>query len=106
MSWGMYAVGSKAGVRKKIEEATLNGQEQGELARELILKVIEAVPTNGVQVEASGHHDQVNASLSVKVVGMVLALDEPAQPAEPVDATPELEAAAVEAPGDAEATTS
>jgi hypothetical protein len=83
MSWGMNFIGTKQGVRKKVEEATGYGdQSQLEAAKAFIISEIDALPAavNGVKVEASGHHDaHTTRNVSIKVDPVLLALDEEEQ---------------------------
>ncbi len=78
MSWNISATGTTGAVRRKVAEANVNGQAQGEIAKRAIAELVDEVPTNGVRVEASGHHDKDWASCEIKVTAVHLVLDEPA----------------------------
>lgn len=76
MSWSIYAMGSKGGVKKYVAEikcAYEADQLAFERARAFLLDEIGRVTSNGVQVEASGHGAQTNV---LKVIGQALFLDE------------------------------
>lgn len=79
MSWSIWVTGTKAGVKRKIWEATAYGDEsQLEIAKKFITEEIDAYPENvtGVEVKASGHHDLSTRNLSIEVKPVYLALDE------------------------------
>jgi len=87
MSWNITATGTKGAVRRKVADTTIHGdQAQGEAAKAFISQVLDQVPTNGVVVEASGHHDAYGANLTINVRSISLVLDEPNEAAEPTTA--------------------
>jgi len=88
VSWHISATGTKDAVRRAVAEANVYGQAQGELAKRAIAELVDEVPTNGVRVEASGHHDKVWASCEIKVTAVHLVLDEPA--AKPAHSEPPM----------------
>ena len=68
MSWGISASGAVDDVRITVREASVNGQVQGELVKELVDKLLNGkVPGKEVYVNASGHHDANYSTLSVEV---------------------------------------
>lgn len=78
MSWNITATGTKDAVRSHVADARIHDdQAQGEAAKAFIGQVLDQVPTNGVVVEASGHHDAYGANLTVNVRSITLVLDQP-----------------------------
>lgn len=79
MSWSIWVTGTKTGVKRKVQEATAYGDEsQLNLAKRFIVEEIDAYPANvtGVEVRASGHHDQSSRNLAIEVKPVSLALDD------------------------------
>lgn len=75
MSWSIYVTGTKAGVKRKVEEATGYGdQSQLEAAKAFILAEIEALPeaVNGVSVKAGGHHDERSRNLNIDIQSVLI----------------------------------
>lgn len=95
MSWYISATGTTTAVKKAVAEAGVNGQPQGEAAKQFVLAALDSVPTNGVQVNASGHQDKHSSNLTIKVEALALLIDEP-DPAADVagEAAPDMTALA------------
>lgn len=95
MSWGMSLVGSKKAVIAAVKKETAYGnQSQLDPVKEFLVKELEAFPevsgagTSGIEVIASGHHDENYRSLSIALRSVALKLDEPesSSPAPPSSA--------------------
>lgn len=79
MSWSIWVAGTKKGAKRKVAEAKAYGDEsQLEMAKKFIAEEIDAFPESvtGVEVKASGHHDQSTRNLSIEVRPLYLALDD------------------------------
>ncbi len=86
MSWSIFALGTKKGVRREIEKAKPYGDpSQFEAATKFILDEIDAYPDNipAIEVKAGGHHDERSRNLSIEIRPIwSLALDEEPPPAQ------------------------
>lgn len=79
MSWSIHVTGTRAGVKRKVQDATAYGdQSQLDAAKAFIITEIDALPEpiTGVQVKASGHHDPTSRNLMIELQPVWLALDE------------------------------
>lgn len=80
MSWGIYTIGTRKGVKRMVEKAQAYGTDQSqiELAKQLIFQEIDAYPESvqGLRIEASGHHDQYSRNLSIRIEAVQLAFDD------------------------------
>jgi hypothetical protein len=86
MSWSIFSLGTKKGVKREIENVKPYGDpSQFELAKKLIFDEIDAYPDNvpAIEVRAGGHHDERSRNLSIEIKPVwSLALDEEPKPAQ------------------------
>lgn len=86
MSWYIHAIGDYDAVKRAVEQASEPGNPaQMELAKQIIMQEIDRMPRrnpnhNGVEIEASGHHDSNHMSgsrnLKIEVKSIQLHRDE------------------------------
>jgi len=75
VSWAISATGTKSAVSAEVAAQSVNDQPQGEAVKAFVLAALESIPTNGVEVKATGHQDETWSSLTVEVKSLNLLLD-------------------------------